>query len=277
MLSPDVDIRIVDEELVLESRPGSSTDVRIKPVMEPRAPGQVRERGIVSPASPDSKKIKPTTMARRDVESRAPATRRELDMGDGDVAGNRDKEARTSESLPLGSRHALAGFDEHLANIDVHCDSIEQQVYSCVANGKLYRSDEIEVLAAVCKGVDVSEIFSPERVTKLCLKYGLVAGDSFDLRDGYDLADEKTQALVIDRVRRTEPTIVIGSPPCTLFSRLQQLNLHVHGPEWAVKFEVEKKKAAAHIVFCLKVLQLQRARGAYFLFEHPESADSWNL
>ena len=159
----------------------------------------------------------------------------------------------------------------------VHCDSIEQQIDSCVANGKLCRNDEIEILAAVCKGVDITEIFSPERVTKLCKKYGLIARDSFDLRDGYVLADERTQARVIDRINRTNPTVVIGSPPCTLFSRLQQLNLHVHGPEWAAKFEVEKKKAAAHIVFCLKVFQLQRARGAYFLFEHPESADSWNL
>ena len=32
-----------------------------------------------------------------------------------------------------------------------------------------------------------------------------------------------------------------------------------------------------HIQFCLRVFRLQRARGAYFLMEHPESADSWQI
>ena len=103
------------------------------------------------------------------------------------------------------------------------------------------------MLASVLKGCDITEVFSPERVTRLCNKYGLIAGDSFDLRDGYDLSDEKTQALVINRILTTEPTLVIGSPPCTCFSRIQQLNLHIHGPEWAEKFAVEKAKAVLHI------------------------------
>jgi hypothetical protein len=62
-----------------------------------------------------------------------------------------------------------------------------------------------------------------------------------------------------------------------MFSRLQQLNLHVHGDSWKATFEKEKQKAVKHIVFCLKLFQLQRTRGAYFLFEHPESADSWQI
>ena len=32
-----------------------------------------------------------------------------------------------------------------------------------------------------------------------------------------------------------------------------------------------------HIEFCLKLFKLQRARGAYFLMEHPAYADSWKL
>ena len=133
------------------------------------------------------------------------------------------------------------------------------------------------MLASVLKGHDVTEIYSPERVTKLCKKYGLVAGDSYDLRDGYDLSDERVQALVISRIQKTKPTIVVGSPPCTMFSRLQQLNLHVLGQEWADKFYVEREKSKQHIVFCLKVFQLQRVRGAYFLMEHPDTASSWDI
>ena len=161
--------------------------------------------------------------------------------------------------------------------IDVELDDGRQQLYSCVANGKLYRESEIEILAAVLKGTDITEVYSPERVTRLCRKYGLTPGDSFDLRNGYDLSDERTQALVISRIKKSQPSMVIGSPPCTTFSQLQQLNLHVHGDSWKAKFEKEKQKAVKHIVFCLKLFQLQRNRGAYFLFEHPESADSWQI
>ena len=117
----------------------------------------------------------------------------------------------------------------HMDSIDVRPDSYPQQIFSCVANGRLYNESDIGVLAAVLKGVDITEIYSPARVTKLCSKYGLIAGDSYDLRDGYDLSDEKTQAQVIRRISSTEPTLVIGSPPCTMFSRIQALNMHVHG------------------------------------------------
>ena len=57
----------------------------------------------------------------------------------------------------------------------------------------------------------------------------LSPGDLFDLRDGYDLSDEGTQAYVIRRVRETNPKLLIGNPPCTMFSRLQALNIHVQG------------------------------------------------
>ena len=68
-------------------------------------------------------------------------------------------------------------------------------MFSCAANGKYYKESDVAVLAAVLKGLDLTEIFSPERVTKLCKKYHLVPGDSFDLRTGYDLSDEKDASL----------------------------------------------------------------------------------
>ena len=73
----------------------------------------------------------------------------------------------------------------------------------------------------VSNGRDITEVRSPERVTKLCSKYGLIAGDSFDLRDGYDLSDLRMQAMAVKRVMTTDPTLVIGSTPCTAFSRTQ--------------------------------------------------------
>ena len=106
----------------------------------------------------------------------------------------------------------------------------------------------MKVLASMLCGVDITEIYSPMRVNAVCSKYGLIPGDSFDLRNGYDLSDEKVQAQVIRRIRDTEPRLIIGSPPCTLFSRLQALNIAVHGPEWEKTFLVEREKAVKHLV-----------------------------
>ena len=83
--------------------------------------------------------------------------------------------------------------------------------------------------------------------------------------------------MVIQRINTTKPGLVIGSPPCTWFSRLTALNIAINGPEWKIKYDREKEKAVKHIEFCLKIFQLQRDRGAYFLMEHPAYADSWKL
>ena len=91
------------------------------------------------------------------------------------------------------------------------------------------------------------------------------------------MSDKETQARVVKRMNETKPKMIIGSPPCTLFSRLQQLNIHVQGPLWKEKFDLERVKATEHIKFCLRLFNLQRNRGDYFLFEHPGSADSWEL
>ena len=42
-------------------------------------------------------------------------------------------------------------------------------------------------------GVDVMEVFSPERVGKLCKEYGLDRGLAMDIKSGYDFdkADER--------------------------------------------------------------------------------------
>ena len=60
------------------------------------------------------------------------------------------------------------------------------------------------------------------RVTKLCEKFGLKPGRAMDLAAGWDLDREE------DRKRKTideeKPFLLIGSPPCTFFSNMQELN-----------------------------------------------------
>jgi hypothetical protein len=104
--------------------------------------------------------------------------------------------------------------------------------------------DEIDrrILASIIMGADVTEVFSPERVNRLATKFGLTPGASLDLTNGWDFS------LVADRnrawklVKSSTPYVIIGSPPCTLFSNLQELNKHIHReyPEWLRKFEEAK-------------------------------------
>ena len=96
-------------------------------------------------------------------------------------------------------------------------------------------------------GVDLSEIYSPERVVKFCREYNLLPGDSFDLQTGWDFDKLSHRNLASRRVLETRPKLLICSPPCTLFSILQNLNIAVHGPEWEMQFKLDREKATRHL------------------------------
>ena len=83
-----------------------------------------------------------------------------------------------STGLPRSTDDAQSlSLVDQLESIGVRPDWEQQQLYSCLANGAFYNQSDVRVLAMVLKGFDFTEVFSPERVTKLCSKYGLVAGD----------------------------------------------------------------------------------------------------
>ena len=121
------------------------------------------------------------------------------------------------------------------------------------------------------------ELEDMKRVVEVCNKYGLIKGDSFDLRTGFDLSDPGVQQRVSRRIIETEAALVILSPPCTKFSTLQALNIHIHGPEWEKAFEIEREQARKHIAYSIRLAKLQMKKGRYFLFEHPAHATSWGL
>ena len=113
-------------------------------------------------------------------------------------------------------------------------------------------SRDMEVLDKIVKGVDIMEVFSPARVNQLAVKFGLVAGASLDLTNGYDSEKREDREKAWKKVVEDKPAMVVGSPPCTMFSLLQELNLAVHGKnaEWMKKFEERKTIAVRHIEFC---------------------------
>jgi hypothetical protein len=66
---------------------------------------------------------------------------------------------------------------------------------------------------------------------------------------------------------------VVGSPPCTMFSRLQlNLNAKKMGKEvWAKR----TREAEVLLIFAAAVYALQVQCGRHFLHEHPAGATSW--
>ncbi len=123
----------------------------------------------------------------------------------------------------------------------------------------------------------VAELYSPPRVTQaLPTASGLVAGSTFDLRadvDGatWDFQKPQDRKRALDRIRAEEPFLVVGSPPCTMFSSLQNLRADKGTAEW----EARRRAAEVLLVFAAAVYQLQIQAGRHFLHEHPAGATSW--
>ena len=96
-----------------------------------------------------------------------------------------------------------------------------------------------KILAAAILGVDITEVYSSERVAKVAQKFGLRAGSSFDLTNGWDCNLEDHRKKAWTTIKEESPYLLIGSPPCTYFSMLRELNVAVHGhkPEWMATFD----------------------------------------
>ena len=75
--------------------------------------------------------------------------------------------------------------------------------------------DDIDkkILSASILGVDITEVYSPERVARVAKKFGLVSGSSMDLTNGWDFEREGHKRLAWKRVREEAPYLLIGSPP----------------------------------------------------------------
>ena len=64
------------------------------------------------------------------------------------------------------------------------------------------------------------ELFSPERVGRVCHKHRLMPGPALDLRTGYNFDHPADRAKAMKLYEETQPELVTLSPPCTEFSRL---------------------------------------------------------
>ena len=72
-------------------------------------------------------------------------------------------------------------------------------------------SELVKAAIKVLKGVDITEVFSPERVVMEAKKYGLSAGLSMDLTTGWDFTIKEHRQRARQHVRQQKPLLVIGS------------------------------------------------------------------
>jgi hypothetical protein len=124
----------------------------------------------------------------------------------------------------------------------------------------------------------VVELYSPPRVTATLPRLGLLAGSTFDLHADeagvvWDFTRPADRKRAWERIRAEEPFLVVGSPPCTMFSRLQ-LNLN-SAKIGKVEWERRRREAEVLLIFAVAVYKLQVLAGRHFLHEHPATATSW--
>ena len=136
------------------------------------------------------------------------------------------------------------------------------------------------------KGPDICEIFSQPRVCQEAAmrEYGgtkLRPGWSLDLTmkdpesgEPWDLSKVHVQNRVRQLVRTTQPYCIIGSPPCTAFSPLQNISKFKRDPN-IVKEEL--RQAKAHVRFCIEIYLMQVRGHRHFVHEHPERSRAWQL
>ena len=128
--------------------------------------------------------------------------------------------------------------------------------------------------------VDVAEVYSPSRMTKMANRLGYEAGFALDLttvdEDGvawdFTVASIREKALRLQRT--TRPKMLMLCPPCTMFSALQNINKY----KWtAEQYQTKMEEAMMHIAFSVLLALRQVEHGGYFVFEHPVGASTWQL
>ena len=107
--------------------------------------------------------------------------------------------------------------------------------------------------------VQVVELYSPERVNKVAKEKGMTVGLSMDLTTGWNFDNQEDRELAEKYIREYKPMFVIGSPMCTMFSRLQELNKNRDTERFQERFQngVPKPSRIGCIVHSVSARYLQ--------------------
>ena len=116
-------------------------------------------------------------------------------------------------------------------------------------------------------------------MTKVAADFGLEADFALDLTtydevDGepWDFNEDWIQRKALDRIHRLKPGLVMLCPTCAPFSRLQGWNF-LRMQNGGVEELLED--GMKHLCFAALICLIQHKAGRYFIFEHPDAAESW--
>ena len=105
----------------------------------------------------------------------------------------------------------------------------------------------------------------------MAAKFGLAPGTSFDITNGWDFSKDSHRTSAWKLIKEQDLYCIIGSPPCTMFSMLQEQTKSVTKNEQLVA------RASRHSDFYCGLYRYQLKRGKHFIHEHPWPARTWNI
>lgn len=120
--------------------------------------------------------------------------------------------------------------------------------------------------------VQVSELYSPPRISKEAAKMGLKTGQSYDLATGWDLDKPGDRRKMWQSLKEEKPEVLIVCPPCTAFTVFQELNYSRWDPE---KSACVLLAGLRHLQLAAAVMRWQIRQGRKIVFEQPKNARSW--
>ena len=180
-----------------------------------------------------------------------------------EVANDKDLEYE-SECFVLFQQTARAAMEEVCPD--------EKEV-SMTKSLKTKLRKALSEASAECFAVDVSEIYSPPRVTQEAKRQRLKVGGAYDLKTGYNLRLTRDLNRMWKELSADDPELLMGSPPCTPFSPLQELNFPKMDFEAAVTLVGE---GLEHVVTTCQAAKWQYRRGKVFVVEHPLRSKAWD-
>lgn len=136
------------------------------------------------------------------------------------------------------------------------------------------RGNPIEIGIGYQGGMDVTEIYSPPRVTRMAKRMGLSAGWSLDLAIVHEIGAPSDFNQPDHREAgegEARPTFV-GHWPTDAHKRFQCREFQLGGYVPARKDGL--MNARMHLVFWAKICRVQHEAGRGFLHEQPHSATS---
>lgn len=125
--------------------------------------------------------------------------------------------------------------------------------------------------------IKIWEVFAGTgRVTKtLQEKYPMVTAERFSVEDGWDFYKAEDRKRFLKKMREEEPDSILMSPPCKLWSQLQELAASKSEEAREILRLKREEDHEVILTFCAVVFEEQRRNGRDATCEHPWSSKAW--